>query len=143
MEANNHFNVMQLGQLENNIQNLSLQVSHVEYNHCNLETTMKDNFAAVNDNFVTLISLITQLFAAMTTPISQNRSTAGISPLPVNPHNFENMVINTSFTLMHIPLPTSYAHIRPNLTTIQTYTPPPPPPLSFTHPFYTLLTQLL
>lgn len=80
----------------------------------------------------------------MTVSTSQNRAYAGISSSPLNPTSFENMLINTSFPLMHIPLLTSLPHIRGNITTSQIPI-PPSPPLSFSNhnSFYTLVTHFL
>lgn len=105
----------------------------MEINHHNLKTVMKDNFVVVKDNLTALTSLTTQQFAAMTTSTSQNKSNTCITSLTLNPPSYESMVINTSFPIMHIPLPISLPQTRSIPTTTQIYT-PPPLPLSFSQP---------
>ncbi|XP_058777144.1 uncharacterized protein LOC131651501 [Vicia villosa] len=144
--------------LEESIQHTNLRLDDLILSNKFLESTMESNNQSITEqldqmdnnlesrliaSFAELSSLMTQqvsqLFATMTSaaqpPTSAAqppRSTAtGISNSILTPASSENVVISTSFPLLHVPLPVSQPLYHGSSSNHQLSTPPSPPSLSF------------
>ncbi|CAI8601103.1 unnamed protein product [Vicia faba] len=111
--------------------------STIDFNNENMHQQLKELDNSFNDRmkvgFLELGSLMTQQlnqqFAALSTVASPSRSaTPSIDSSLLQPTSSENVVINTSFPLLHVPLPLSQPQ---NLTTTPNMTNSTPIPTHF------------
>ncbi|XP_058788145.1 uncharacterized protein LOC131662390 [Vicia villosa] len=112
----------------------------MEQDNLNLTRQIGELDSSVTDRLQTgfaelskqLTQQLSQQFAAMAATSSPSRSaTPGIASSLLQPSSSENVVISTSFPLLHIPLPSSQPLHRNSPSTTQLSSPQPQPPPSF------------